>query len=403
MRKIFALLRKDLRLHGRHFASMLALCALLLCGCAAALGAVLGSALAEPEKVKLALVDKDGSTLSRTAIGAIAGSEDVAAMFTVEYCDDAEAVKIGMADGTYDAAILFEENYLSRILRGESAAVTILLSDKLLSASGIVRHFAVTGETLIKVAEYGVMSTWRPLQNELPGDTAHDALEKLELRYAMRLLSLPQNAFAVEVLPYAESGVGLAAHYICCFAVFLLILCEILFFPYTARDFAPPMLRRIRSYGISRSALIAEKAILPFCTRLVLLAAALCLSARWTDVTRTPAALLSPLLGLLLLSLLLSALSALLAQSSLGISLLFALAAAGLFLDGGLLPSAMLPYTLTKIGGFTPSGLAARLLAPLYGGGFDLAALGIFTVYTALAVCAALWQMRRICQKGGAA
>lgn len=403
MHKVAALLRKDLRLYGRHFVSMLALCALLLCGCAAALSAVLGSAAEEPEKIKLALVDKDDSALSRTAIGAIASSKDVAAMFAVESCDDAEAATAGMANGTYDAAILFEENYLSRILRGESAAVTILLSDKLLPASGTVRHFAVTGETLIKVAEYGVMSTWQPLRDELPYDAARAELEKLELRYALQLLSLPDSAFAVEVLPYSESGVGLAAHYICCFTAFLLILSEILFFPYTARDFSPPMLRRIRSYGIARGALIAEKAILPFCTRVLLLAAVLCLSVRVTDLTITPAVLLLALLGLLLLSLLLSALSALLSQSSLGISLLFALTVAGLFLCGGLLPPSMLPYTLTKIGGFTLSGLAATLLAPLYGGGFDAFALVILMLLTALVCLAALWQMRRICQKGGAA
>ena len=403
MRKVTALLQKDLRLYGRHFLSMLALGALLLCGCAAALGAVLGSALQEPEKVKLALVDKDGSALSRTAISAIAGSEDVAAMFTVENCDDAEAVQADMANGVYDAAILFEENYLTRIVRGESTAVTILLSDKLLPAAGTVRHFAVTGETLIKVAEYGVMSAWQPLREELPYETARDALGKLEVRYAMRLLSLPENAFAVEVLPYRESGVNLTAHYICCFTTFLLILCEILFFPYTARDLAPPMLRRIRSYGIARGTLLAEKAILPFCTRLLLLAAALFFSARLTDLTLTPASLLSAVLGLLLLSLLLSALSALLSQSTLGISLLFALAVAGLFMSGGLLPSSVLPYALTKVSSFTPSGLAARLLAPLYGGRFDLAALGILTVYTAVMIYAALQQMRRICQKGGAA
>lgn len=403
MRKMTALLQKDLRLYGRHFLSMLALGALLLCGCAAALSAVLGSALQEPEKIKLALVDKDGSSLSRTAISAIAGSEDVATMFAVENCDDADAVQIGMANGTYDAAILFEENYLSRILRGESTAVTILLSDKLLPAAGTVRHFAVTGETLIKVAEYGVMSTWQPLRDELPYETARSELDKLEVRYAMRLLSLPESAFSVEVLPYAQSGVNLTAHYICCFAVFLLILCEILFFPYTVRDFTPPMLRRIRSYGIARGTLLAEKAILPFCTRMLLLAAVLFFSARLTDLTLTPAALLSAVLGLLLLSLLLSALSALLSQSALGISLLFALAVAGLFMGGGLLPSSMLPYALTKVGSFTPSGLVARLLAPLYGGRFDLAALGILAVYTALTGYAARRQMQRICQKGGAA
>ena len=402
MRKLFALFKKDLRLYGRHFLSMLFLCALLCLGTGASLGAVLSSAFSEPTKAKLALVDKDGSALSQTAISAIAGSGDVSALFQMEYCDT-DAAKSGIASGEYDAAILFEENYLSRILRGESSAVTILLSDRLLPAANVVEHFAVTGETLIKVAEYGVMSAWPPLRDTLPAATAQDAIDKLELRYAMRLLSLPENAFSVEVLPYSESGVGIAAHYVCAFLTFLLFLGEVLFFPYTARDCAPPMLRRIRSYGIGGGILTAEKAILPLFTRVLLCIAVTALSASVLPITLTPATLCSLSLCLLLISLFLSALSVLFSQSSLGISLLFALSVAGLFLGGGLLPPAMLPYAVTQFGSFTPSGLAARMLAPLYGGGFDLSALGILTAYTAVAFGAAVWQMRRICKKGGAA
>ena len=401
MHKFFALLKKDLRLYGKHFLSLFILCALLFLGIAACLGAMLGNAFAEPQKTRLALVDKDGSALSRTAISAIGGSEDVSSLFTILHTD-AEDAQSGIANGAYDAAILFEENYLSRIIRGESSAVTILLSDKLLPAANAVEHFAVTGETLIKVAEYGVMSAWKPLREELPYAEAREELEALELRYAMRLLSLPENAFSVEVLPYTESGVGLAQHYVCAYLVFLLLLCEVLFFPYTARDCTSPMLRRIRSYGIHGGTLTLEKAILPFCTRILLGTAVLALSAGYLPLTLTISSLCAAALCILMLSVLLASLSVLLSQSALGISLLFALSLTGLFFSGGLLPPAMLPYAVTRFGSFTPSGLAARLLAPLFGGRYNLWALGILAVYVLLALWSALLQMRRICQKGGA-
>lgn len=400
MHKLIALFKKDLRLYGQHFLSLVIFFVLLLCGSAAVFGAVLANALEAPEKTKLAIVDQDNSVLSQAAIGAIVGNTDIAALFTATNCDTNTAIA-GMQSGAYDAALLFEENYLSRILAGESAAVTILLSEKLLPASNTVKHFATTGEALIKIAEYGVMSTWQPLREELPYQAARDTLEKIEMRYALQLLSMPQNAFSVEVLPYAESGVGLVEHYLCCFLVFLLFLCEILFFPYTARDFDPPILRRIRSYGIPHSILFIEKAILPLGTRTLLLAAALLFSVHFLPLTLTPMALLSAVLCLILLSLVLSALSILLSQNALGISLLFTLSVAGLFLDGGLLPSAMLPYMVTEVGTYMPSGLAARLLAPLFGGRFDFAALCILAVITAFSMFAALRQIRSICRKGG--
>ena len=91
MHKFFALLKKDLRLYGKHFLSLFILCALLFLGIAACLGAMLGNAFAEPQKTRLALVDKDGSALSRTAISAIGGSEDVSSLFTILHTDAEDA------------------------------------------------------------------------------------------------------------------------------------------------------------------------------------------------------------------------------------------------------------------------------------------------------------------------
>ncbi len=394
MRKIAALLLKDMRLYGRKMLSTLLLAALLLCGTALTLGALLTDALAEREPLRLALVDNDRSALSDAAVNAVANSEDVAALFTVEYCDEA-AAKSGMESGKYAAAILFSENFLSKILAGNKDAIKICISDRFSSAADIVSHFAKTGETLIGVAEYGVMSTWPPLRASLSYTDATDALSRLELRYAMRLLSLPQSAFAIEVLPQNANGTGLVESYLLAYLVFFLFLAEILFYPFTVRDFAPPMLRRITSYGIHPLALLFEKAILPFLLRTVLTATLLTAIAR-----RIPFSL-GALCTLLLSSLLMASLSVLCSQSRIGLSILFMFCVFGLLMSGGLIPRAMLPYAMTRIGDLTPAGLCANLLSPLLGGNASVYALPLLALWTAAAVFGAYRYTRRLCRKGG--
>lgn len=394
MRKIAALLFKDMRLYGRKMLSTLLLAALLLCGTVLALGALLSDTLAAPEPLRLALVDNDRSALSDAAVNAVANSEDIAALFTVEYCDEA-AAKDGIGSGEYAAAILFAKNFFSKILAGDKDAITICLSERFSSAADIVSHFAKTGETLIRVAEYGVMSTWPPLRESLPYSAANDALTRLEMRYAMRLLSLPQSAFTVEVLPQNESGVGLVESYVLAYLVFFLLLAEILFYPFTVRDFAPPMLRRITSYGVRPFALLIEKTVLPFLLRMILTGVLLTFVARRFTLTWFT------LCALLLCSLLMTALSILCSQSRIGLSLLFAFSGFGLLLGGGLLPRAMLPYAMTRVGDMLPAGLCANLLSPSLGGNASSYALPLLALWTAAAVLAACLYARLLCHKGG--
>lgn len=391
MCKLVALLRKDLALYGRKLLTVLLVTALLLGGTAAMLRALLAGTEREP--MRLALVDNDRSALSDAAIHAVADSEDVSSMFTVEYCTEAEATA-GMQTGKYAAALLFADNFFSKILDGEKA-VTVCLSDRFADAAFAVSHFAKTGETLIKVAEYGVMSAWEPLKDALPYAEANAALTKLELRYAMRLLSLPETAFATEVLPADESGLGLAESYLVCYLVFFFLLTEIMFYPFTVRDLAPPMLRRITSYGVHPLLLIAEKAILPFLVRALLGGGILLFAVR-----RVPFSL-SAAVALLLCSLLCTALTVLLSQSRIGLSLLLALPLAGLLLCGGLLPRAMLPYTVLQLGKYTPFGLLCNAFSPLLGGSASpLSLLGLALWSAVLTVLA--WRYTcRLLRKGG--
>lgn len=403
IKRFAALFAKDIRLHGRKMLSTLLLIVLLLVGCALALGAVLGSATEKKDKTVLALVDNDASTLSKTVVDFVSGSEGVTELFEMERLDSAEKAQSGVESGKYGGAIIFEEDYLSRILDGESEAVRIIIGEAVTDSAQTVLHFAKTGEKLIKVAEYGVMSAWKPLRKVYSVDETHKILGKMEIIYALRLLSIPEMAFEKEEMQYADSNVGIAEYYIIAFTVFLMILIEVIFFPYTAMDCAPPMLKRIRSYGIGGAALTFEKAIVPFTVRGVVLFGVASLLDKKTDMVFNAETFIFALCGMFILSVFFSSLSVLFSQTPLGISIIFAIAVSGLFLSGGLVPISMLPNTVIEFGKFTPSGICTSFIAPLFDGNRDFASLAVFAAITAVAYFAAVIYTRRICERGGAA
>ena len=186
-------------------------------------------------------------------------------------------------------------------------------------------------------------------------------------------------------------------HFTSCFTVFLMLLVEVIFFSYTSRDLAPPMLRRIKSYGIKTYVILLEKAFFPFILRVILLAAAYAFMG-----TFSLSAFLLALPCLALISVISISFSALLSQSTLGISVIFALCSLGLFLSGGLLPRAMLPAAITRFGDYTPFGLAARVLSPSFGGDFDTFAFVFLAVTAAVIFTLALFYLERSCMRGGA-
>lgn len=403
MRSIAALFIKDIRLYGRKFISTVCMLCLLLLGCAVALGAVLGQNSKTKSKTSLALVDKDASTLSQMAIGVISESEGVVELFDMHSAETPEEAVSGINDGKYGGAIIFEEDYISRILDGESEAVKIVITEEMTDAAQMITHFAVTGEKLIKVAEYGIMSTWKPLRKVYTVDETHDILAKAELIYALRLLSIPEKSFAEEKMPYADSNVGIAEYYILAFAAFLMILLEVVFFSYTAADCEYSMLRRIRSYKISGAVLVFEKAFFPFIARGILLFGIMFLLKKYVSVSLNAEIIVFTLMGLFIFSVFFSSLSVLLSQTPLGISIIFAIGISGLFLGGGLIPLSMLPNEAIEIGKYTPSGFCEQMLAPMFDGKTDISVLFVPLIVSAVMFVLAVLYTRRICEKGGGA
>ncbi|MBE6679420.1 MAG: ABC transporter permease [Ruminococcaceae bacterium] len=400
-RSISVLLKKDALLYGKNIVSMLLLLALLITCAAAALSAALTDVQSDASlRLNMAIFDKEPSYIANQAVEIIANTDGVQSMFTVEICNSETEVRNGMKSGIFDAAIVFEEEYFSKILDGDDAGVTILISDKLSAAAETVKHFAHTGEKLIKIAESGIEAAYEKLLEEYPSAKAGEIIRPVEIDYAFKIFALPTEGFDTVTLSYAANGVDTFSHYILCFAAFLLILCEVLFFPYTAKDCEFSMLRRIKSYRINTSAIVLQKAVIPFFIRLVLLCAISAIASAFVEIDITAESVIGAILCALLISIFMSALSVLLSQTSLGISVIFALSIAFLVFAGGLIPSAMLPFEMTLIGAFLPLGLCRDALAPLLCGTASYS-IAILAALTAILFALASLYLNRITVKGG--
>ncbi len=392
--------RSEAVLLPRRLARFLPLLALLVLCALAALGAVTSGAQDKRAPLRLAVADKEDSFLSRTAVAAIANNSEIAALFTVESCDEQAAID-GIKNGDFSAAMIFEKDFITGILDGDETAVRIILSDALRRNGEIVRHTAKTGEILMKTAEYAVNVAWEPLRDAMPYNEAARAMNRLELACALEFLALPLAAFSAETLPYSANRLALIPHYVLCFAVLLLYLAETVFAKDVRQACAYGLLCRVRGLGVGSGAFLLGKTVFPFLLRLLLLLVLCLVGRRTVDVTPTAAAIGCALLAVLFSSIFLTALSVVFLGSPLGAAVPAAIGTVGLFLCGGLLPLHLLPRRVAVLGALTPFGAAADLLAPLFGGICAPRAYLLAAAYTAVAVLLAFRRLRAVCQNGG--
>ena len=397
------LLRGELCRLPRRLCRILPLLLLLAAVSAAAFFAVSTGAAQKEGALRLALVGDDDSFVGRTATAAVAGSPEIAALFTVESCDEATA-RAGLASGRYAAAMLFADDFIGGILDGDGDAVRIVLSDALQRNGALVAHAGATGEMLMRTAEAAVNAAWKPLAGALPAADAARAFEKLELRCAVEFFTLPSAAFAAETVPYSAAGLSLYAHFAVCFTVLLFFLAEALFAADIRESLTYAVLCRMRSLGVTGGGFLLGKCAIPFLCRMLLLCGIGTFAARAKLLTLTAGTAAAALFCLFSVSLFLTALSVAASSSPLGAALPCALGGVCLFLCGGLLPLHLLPPRVAALGAYTPFGAACDLLAPLFGGSLSrrtLCAAAVCTLLTAAAVAFGRRRFYRLLLRGG--
>ena len=368
-RRMGILAAKDAKVLRRTVPGMLALLALLCAGCVALCFSVMSSAKENQQKLVLGMVDKDGSMISRMILGLATGNQEIAALFQVVSFETAEEACAAVEQGQAAAAMIFEEDYFDKILEGESSAVNVILGQSVQMHAQIIRDFAGTGEILIKTGEYGAGAAWDPMMDAYDDrDTAVRKFDVFCMQFAVELLGLTGKSVDGVVLPYSRSAGSVEGHYMLLYTVLLLTLTDMLFFDFVRRSSNRTLLCRLKSAGVGAVHILSAKLLFVAAVKALLLGAVLGLLHSFFGLRITVPGILGAVCFVLYSSAVGVALCALVQRSDAGPCILCGLGFGGLFLCGGLIPYDMLPQTVTQWGNYTPLGLGAAMLQPLFGG-----------------------------------
>ena len=392
--RIISMLRRDGILFRRGVIPALVLSVLLAAAAAGAGFSVLKSAGEGAPRAELVVVDEENSLYSRIAISTVEGQSYIQSILSVDTERKEERALERLEAGECAAVIVLPKGYVNAIMVGHEAKGRIILSEAAAASADIVASVALFGERLLAAGQYGVFAGQELIwKYGLGAKFEQDYLLKSNTGLLNAALSLFDEAFTVEIMPYDGTSLPLAGYYASAWLVLFFMLCGLFFTGLYLTDNKPAMLTRLYALGVTPAGFYLAKWLLPLCFRLLLGAGILFGLSRFMPLTLSPLSLLLFLLGTAFISHFVSAVCVISADRSAGFGIVTALAAAGLFLMGGLVPRSMLGRTLVGIGHFTPSGLAASFFAPLFGGKADWLCAGLAVL---LAAGLQFWTLRAL-------
>ncbi len=388
------MLRRDGILFRRGVIPALVLSLLLAAVITAAGFSVLKSAAEGSARAEVVLVDCEDSLYSRIAISTVEAQSYVDSLLHIEAADTEEEALALLNEGKCAAIVILPEGYLDDISVGREAKGRIILSDAAAASAEVVGSVALFGERLLAAGQYGVFAGQELIWSHgLSADFEKNFLLKSNTGLMDAALSLYDDAVDVEITAYDGTSLSITAYYAAAWTVLFFMLCGLFFMALYLTDNQAAMLTRLYALGVRPSGFFLGKWLWPLLFRVLFFAALLAGLGRFVPLHFSLLSVLAAMLGLAFMSIFVSSVAVLTADRSAAFGLVTALSAAGLFLAGGIVPRSMLSRTLTGLGRFSPSGLAAAFFAPLFGGKADWLCMGLAAL---LAGGLYLWTLRAL-------
>lgn len=383
--------------------------ALLLCALFALLcGALLYTSLTSIRKdtetpITVALVDEDGSFVSQIALNFIKNQKDVASVAGIQQTDY-EGALVGVENGEYSGAIILPKDYLNAIMAGDLVRGKVLLPNGTFVDTSLLRRVASTGESLIRMGQYGVFAGASAVSKDPQTREIYDLyLVKINDSLLYEASTGNERYITKEITSYASSSLPLTEHMVLLMLLSLASLSTLFFYRAQTADLSPALTSRLRASGIGPAAFLLPKILYSFLFRILLCGSLLLLLSRLFALTLSPLTLLLFLVALLLSSALDTLLSVSLAGNRFGIALLSLFFLTQMFFAGGILPLHYLAEPLCAIGRCLPLGLSFRLSASLFGASASPLSLAPLTLWLIPLLALAVRRLHKLCTEGGKA
>lgn len=384
------LLGRELRLFVKEVPAALLIAVLLGLFCALAVSSLSHGAESGYTPAPVAVVDADGSFASSLGISLIAQQDFAVPLQIVK--TDRETAEAGLADGRFSGALFLPSGFADDVLAGVDSHVQLVVSENAPLHSEVIQLLCDFGQELLRTGQYGVFAGERLVLDTAP-EFHSRYLKKSNTLFLTKALSDP--GIRLLSVGYAQTGLAAERWYLALYAMTFFLLLS-LGCGFLSRDLQPSLLRRLASCGVTDRALLSGRLAVVF---FFYLAAALLL-AILAELRFSLWGMAALALALLALALVGMALTICLPRDQ-SVAALTILAALGLLASGGVLPRMELPQLVTQIGDLLPTGAAARLCAPLFGGQSSPIHLGMCLFWGVLSWLAMVLRLRRLRKVGG--
>lgn len=381
------LLGRELRLFVKEVPAALLMAVLLGLFCALAFSSLSAGGESGYTPAPVAVVDGDGSFVSSVGISLISKQDFAAPLEIVQ--TDAQTAEAGLSDGRFSAALFLPNGFADDVLSGLDTTAKLVISEQAPLHGGVLQLLCDFGQELLRTGQYGVFVGERLVLDTAP-EFHSRYLKKSNRLFLSKALSDP--GIRLLEVDYAQTGLGTAQWYLGLYAMTFFLLLS-LGCGFLSKDLQPALLRRLASCGVTEQALLISRLIVVLLFYFLAALAFLILA----EVHVSLLGLFTLALALVTLALVGMALTICLPREQ-SVAALTILSSLGLLASGGILPRMELPRLMTQLGDLLPTGAAARLCAPLFGGRGSLVHLFVCLIWCAgswLAMCMRLAQFRK--------
>lgn len=377
----FRMLKRDFRLFMRCLLPAAALTLVFAMVCVAATLVTVKGAEEVYTPVKAAVVDSEGSLISRLVVKTVAKMDYVSDLMDIDVLDLDEAME-GLREGELAAVIILPEDTVGGILSGRDTRGTIYLSPAAAAHADVVASAASFGELMLAAGQYGIFSGEELIwEHGLQQQLHEDFLDRYNAKLMGEALAAESKYFDLQVTDYADTNMSTVAYYAMCWLTLLLLLTAMFFSRLYTEDFKKPTLCRLRSLGVTDGEFLLGKILYPFAFLLLLTVGILIGVAQFAQSDGSPVWVLMVPVAVLLAAVV-GGFTVM--ASGNGVSLTAAVSILGLLLCGGVIPRQLLPQAVLTLGSITPYGAVLGLLTPVMGGKLELLPVLAGLVYAVL-------------------
>lgn len=384
-----ALLGRELRLFAKEVPAALLMAVLLGLFCALAFSALSQGGESTYTPAPVAVVDGDGSFVSSVGISLISKQDFTAPLEIVQ--TDAQTAEAGLSDGRFSAALFLPSGFADDVLSGMDTQARLVISQQVPLHGGVLQLLCDFGQELLRTGQYGVFVGERLVLDTAP-EFHSRYLKKSNALFLTKALSDPEIQL-LEV-DYAQTGLGTGQWYFSLYSMTFFLLLS-LGCGFLSKDLQPELLRRLASCGVRDRALLWSRLLVMLLFYLLAAIAFLFLAGLRFSLV----GLLAFAVSLVSLALVGMALTVCLPREQ-SVAALTLLSSMALLASGGIIPRMELPRLLTQIGDLLPTGSAARICAPLFGGRGSLLHLLVCLVWCVFSWLAMVLRLKRL-RKGG--